>query len=357
MLLVHALKRYLARAPGSQGYNTVDMRRGVLSALLELSASKERRFGFSGTPSRGSPVFLHGGWRCGSTYIWSRFRQSPHALCRGTPSSWNSRHPQLDRPYHDEYLPLLGLRGVRGYHDHFAVARYFPWTDSLAPEVRYLSGLLDNAARAGKCAVFGFSRSLARAATLKAALGGFHVVLRRDPVQQWLSCRSYRIAEGSVYFELCHFMILALAPPGSAASHFAQSLGLPRPPPGSFKQQFEFLKRALGAWSDEFSFRAFLGVTLLSYATASTHADLTIDVDHLSRAPQYREVVRRAIFSRTALAVDFDECRLGIHHPAQAALNYEALARDVAQVLRSCGAPAPPSCGSWSTAQSAATGT
>ena len=318
-------------------------------------------------------MFLHGGWRCGSTYIWSRFRQSPHALCyyepfhevlrrctpkrirRTSPSSWNSRHPQLDRPYHDEYLPLLGLRGVRGYDDHFALARYFPATDALAPEVRYLSRLLNTAARAGKCAVFGFSRSLARAAGIKKAFGGFHVVLRRDPVQQWLSCRSYRMAQDLTYFELCHFMILALAPPGSTASHFARSLGLPRPPPGRFKQQFEFLKRALGPWSDELSYRAFLAVTLLSYATASAHADLTIDIDHLSRAPEYRDAVRRAIVSRTALTVDFDECRLGTHDPAQTALDYEAVARSVVQMLRSCGASIPTGCISWNTARPAAT--
>jgi len=337
----------------------MDMGRGLLSALLELLAFKERGPRFPGNPVRRSAVFLHGGWRCGSTYIWSRFRQSPHALCyyepfnevlrrctpkrirRGTVSSWNSRHPPLDRPYRDEYLPLLGLRGVRGYHDHFAVSRYFPWKDSLEPEVRYLSGLLDNAASAGKCAVFGFSRSLARAAVIKRALGGFHVVLRRDPIQQWLSCRSYRVAEGSVYFELCHFMILALAPAGSAASRFAQRLGLPRPPPGSFKEQFEFLKRALGRWSDELSYRAFLAVHLLSYAIADAHADLTIDVDYLSRAHEYREAVRRAIASRTNLAVDFDDCRLSTHDPALAALDYEAVARDVVQVLRSCGASIP----------------
>ena len=136
-------------------------------------------------------------------------------------------------------------------------------------------------------------------------------------------------------------MILALAPAGSAASRFGQRLGLPRPPPGSFKEQFEFLKRALGRWSDELSYRAFLAVHLLSYAIADAHADLTIDVDYLSRAHEYREAVRRAIASRTNLAVDFDDCRLSTHDPALAALDYEAVARDVVQVLRSCGASIP----------------
>jgi hypothetical protein len=336
----------------------VNIRRRLLSAVLALAPARDRPWHASGVTTRNSPVFLHGGWRCGSTYVWNRFRQSPHTLCyyepfhevlrrctpkkihRDTSSNWNSRHPPLDRPYRDEYLPLLGLRrGVRRYHDDFAVARYFPSKDALAPEVRYLSRLLHHGARAGKCAVFGFSRSLARAGAIKAALGGFHIVIHRDPVQQWLSCRSYRIAEGSTYFELCHFMILALACPNSPAGHFAQTLGLPRPPPGTFRQQFDFLKCALSPWSNEVSYRSFLAVTLLSYSMARKHADLTIDLDRLSLSSEYRDALRRTIFSRTGLTIGFDDCRLGKHDPAQAELDYDAVAHEVVRDLLSCGAP------------------
>lgn len=45
-------------------------------------------------------------------------------------------------------------------------------------------------------------RSLARVGAIKRVFGGHHVVLIRDPVQQWLSARSQRLKHGSPYFEL-----------------------------------------------------------------------------------------------------------------------------------------------------------
>ena len=99
--------------------------------------------------------------------MWSRFRQSAHAICfyepfhealarctakkirRDTHSSWNSRHPPLDQPYRQEYLPFIRLRGMPGYRDEFAVARYFPSADGIEPELKYLRRLLAQASRAG----------------------------------------------------------------------------------------------------------------------------------------------------------------------------------------------------------------
>ena len=333
------------------------IRRGSLSAALEPESIEKNAWSFAGQPARHLPVFLHGGWRCGSTYIWSRFRQSPHTLCfyepfheilarcsakkihRDTSSSWNSRHPALARPYREEYLPLLGLRGARGYRDEFALAHYFPSPTALKPQLRYLSGLLNHAELVGKSAVLGFSRSLARVGTIKQALGGYHVVIRRNPLQQWLSCRSYRVEENSRYFELCHFMILALAPADSVAGRFARTLGLPRPPPGRFREQYDFLNEALWPWSDELSYGAFLAVTLLSHAIAAAHADLTIDLNHLSVDPKYQDALRTTIFARTGLSVDFQDCRVGKHETASAAIDFEAVELDVVRALRSCDAP------------------
>jgi DNA-binding transcriptional LysR family regulator len=65
----------------------------------------------------------------------------------------------------------------------------------------YLGLLIAHAARQSNHAVLGFSRSLGRMRAIKRQFRGFHVVLMRDPLQQWLSCRSYRIRSGSSYFE------------------------------------------------------------------------------------------------------------------------------------------------------------
>ena len=304
-------------------------------------------------------MFLHGGWRCASTYVWSRFRASPLTTCfyepfaerlahssakrigRDTSGGWDSRHPQLSAPYREEYLPLLRRlgRGVRGYHEQLALARYFP-CDDLGPERSYLDRLIQHARRRGTHPVLGFSRSLARAAALKQALGGYHIVIRRDPRQQWLSCRSYRRREALPYFELCHLLILALAPSGSPAAALARSLGLPRLSPWarSVQRQMESLHAVVQPCDDELSYRAFIGVYLLSYAVAVPAADLVLDMERLGGSAQNRDDARASIRGRTGIAVDFSDCTLTHHDGGGIGLDFAAAEADVRERLIACGA-------------------
>lgn len=312
-------------------------------------------------PEQYEAVFLHAGWRCASTYVWSRFRRnlgttsfyepfgeslsrcSPKRIRRQTPQGWNSRHPPLTLPYAEEYCPLLRplLRGVPGYRKDFALARYFPTQTGIRPESRYLSRLIRHARRRGTFPVFGFSRSLGRAAALKQALGGYHIVVRRNPLQQWLSCRSYRAEVPLAYFELCHFLILALAPAGTPAHRFAAMLGLPRLPRG-LEQQYKFLYEDLHPWTDELSYRAFTAVSLLSHAAAESAADLVLDVDRLARSEQYRDAVRTRILADVGLGIDFNDCRVPVRDPALVPVDFLAIERDVRQRLISCSAALGP---------------
>ncbi len=306
-------------------------------------------------------VFLHSGWRCASTYIWSRFRRnplttsfyepfgevlarcSPKRIQRVTAQGWDSRHPPLALPYAEEYRPLLRpfLKGVPGYRREFALERYFPADGGVRPEARYLSRLMRHALRHGTHPVLGFSRSLGRAAALKSALGGYHVLVRRNPLQQWLSCRSYRKEISLSYFELCHFLILALAPAGTPARRFAGMIGLPRLPRG-LPQQLKALQTTIHPCSEELSYRAFTAVGLLSHALAEPAADLVLDVDRLGRSPQYREAVRARILADVGLRIDFDDCRVPSHDPALLAVDFAAVERDVRERLAACGADLAP---------------
>lgn len=268
-------------------------------------------------------------------------RCSPKRIQRQTAHGWDSRHPPLALPYADEYRGLLYpfFRGVPGYRREFALERYFPSGAGIGPEVRYVSRLIRHAHRRGTLAVLGFSRSLARAAALKHALGGYHVLIRRNPLQQWLSCRSYRETMALSYFELCHFLILALAPPGSPARRFAAMLGLPRHLPPSLAQQLACVRDAIPVWHDELSYRAFTAVALLSHAAAEPVADLVLDVDRLGRSSQYREAVGTRILADVGLSIDFDDCRVvPSHDPAPAHVDFAAVERDVRLRLLSCEA-------------------
>lgn len=306
------------------------------------------------------PIFLHAGWRCASTYVWSRFRRNPfttsfyepfgEALARSSPKrirrqtaqGWDSRHPRLTLPYADEYRPLLRplLKGVPGYRREFALGRYFATEADIGPEAAYLARLIGHAHRRATVPVLGFSRSLGRSAALKRALGGYHVLVRRNPRQQWLSCRSYREKIPLSYFELCHFAILALAPAGTPARRYADVLGL-APPPGDLPRQLRSLHTALHPWSDELAYRAFTAVSLLSHAVAEPIADLVLDVERLGRSPRYRDMMRARIFADVGLGINFEDCAVPTHDAGLAALDFGAVERDVRQSLLACGADLP----------------
>lgn len=305
-------------------------------------------------------VFLHGGWRCGSTYIWSKFRAhdgvlafcepfserlarcTPETITHDTHHAWNSRHPQLSAPYFAEYLPLIDGIGVARYEDRFAVRRYFVPTQQPLEEGAYLASLLRLAETSGKQAVLGFSRSLGRVGAIKRIFGGCHVVLIRDPVQQWLSARSHRIRHGSPYFELGHIMILALASRLSAAGRIARWLEIPHLKFGSFGHHYRLLRRRFEPLDDELSYRAFLAVYMLSYTQALRHADFVIDVDRLSALRPYALTMSDELLQATGVDLDFADCSLPAQHRVAAGVNMRALHREVSERILSEQPDAPP---------------
>jgi hypothetical protein len=295
------------------------------------------------------PVFLHGGWRCGSTYVWNKFRAQDDVLAfcepfherlarctadtilRDTEQAWDSRHPRLNAPYFAEYLPLLSRTGVARYEDRFAVRRYFVPTQQPLDEAAYLASLLRLAENNGKQATLGFSRSLGRVGAIKRVFGGHHVVLIRDPVQQWLSARSQRLEHRSPYFELGYLMILALASRLSVAGRVARWLKIPHLRFGSFGHQYRLLRRRFEPLNDELAYRAFIAVYMLSYTKALRHADIVIDMDRLSGSRPYADAVSAELLQATGVDLDFRDCSMPAHHRLDAQLNVHAIQREVAE--------------------------
>lgn len=294
-------------------------------------------------------VFLHAGWRCGSTYAWNKFRLHDDVLAfyepfnerlaRCTPddlrsdseNAWDSRHPQLNAPYFAEYLPLLDDAGVPRYEQRFAVQRYFIPTQQPLDEAAYLASLLRHAAESGKQAVLGFSRSLGRVGAIKRVFGGCHIVLMRNPVQQWLSARSQRIRHGSPYFEIGPLMILALAPRLSLAGRIAQWLEIPHLRFGSFGHHYRQLRRRFEPLDDELSYRAFLAVYLLSYSRALRHADVILDMDRLSRLPPYARAMGAELSEACGVDIDFADCSMPEDRRVDARVNVRAIQREVSE--------------------------
>lgn len=294
-------------------------------------------------------MFLHSGWRCGSTYLWNKYRahddvlafyepfnerlacSSSATILRNTEHAWDSHHPHLSTPYFAEYLPLISGSGVARYEERFAVRRYFVSAQQPLDEAAYLASLLRLAEGTGKQAVLGFSRSLGRVGAIKRVFGGHHVVLIRDPVQQWLSARTQRLCYANPYFELGSLMILALASRVSAAGRIARWLGLPHLGSGSFGHHYRLLRRRFDPLDDDISYRAFIAVYMLSYSTALPHADLVVDMDLLSGCRPYAEAVGDELLQTTGVALDFSDCSLPADHRIDTDVNVHAIQREVAE--------------------------
>ncbi|MFT4251455.1 MAG: hypothetical protein QM608_03110 [Caulobacter sp.] len=296
------------------------------------------------------PVFVHSGWRCSSTYVWGRFRalagvrayyepwheqlaaMTPEGIAAETPKVSGLRHPGGDVPYLAEFGGLLVPgAGVAGYERRFALDDYFLPAERENPgQAAYVEGLIGHAQAAGETPVLACCRTLGRIDWLRRRFGGFHVVLIRDPLQQWLSFHSLRKRPRPTYFELCQYVLLSEAPGGEAV---ARQLGVPAPKGGDLAQRIAAVRRKLKRAPARVSFAAFLAVYLLSYLKALPQADLVIDVDRLGQDPDYAGKVTEALRVGCGLAPDFSDCRTPRPHADAPAVAYRRVSRQVVDAL------------------------
>ncbi|HLG85962.1 MAG TPA: hypothetical protein VKZ79_02070 [Alphaproteobacteria bacterium] len=297
-----------------------------------------------------NPIFIHSLWRSGSTYVWSRFRAIEAAiayyepfheilgvatreeLAAQSPDKWPARHPKLDRGYYAEYLPLVLDRGVPGFQKGFTVDHYFADDDALASEQPYLDLLLSHAGREGRVPVLACCRSLGRLPWLKRRYGGTHIVLRREPAQQWCSGHFLRIENGQSYFEVMPFQILGKAK-WEPAQRIARLLGVPHHDEHSFFLEHDFYFAQFGNAEFERSYAAFHALLSLSLDRALNAADLVIDIDRLSLDEPYRHEIERRIATATGLTVAFDDCELPRRELPHAATDFSRIAQAVEALL------------------------
>lgn len=296
-------------------------------------------------------VFIHSGWRCSSTYIWHRFRAAPEVrayyepwheqLARisagtiydETPDNSGLRHPGGSEPYLKEFEVVLEPTiGVRGFDARFALDRYWiePEASDLAQQ-SYVEGLIEAARTRGETTVLACCRTLGRAGWLKKRFGGFHIVLVRDPVQQWLSFYSLRRRPRPTYFELCHYVLLSEMVEWRVAAR--ELLRRDFEGVGSLAQRLATVRRAFKRSPASLSFQAFLAVWLASYLKALPHADLVIDVDQLARDQAYAREIETLIAAGCGLRPDFSDCRAPAPHGVAPPIAWRKVARAVVDAM------------------------
>jgi hypothetical protein len=278
-------------------------------------------------------VFLHGMWRCGSTFVWSRFRSlgqtvcfyEPlhHGLSRLTPRRLSRaaagetddlRHPQMERPYFDEYAPLLGGRGTRRFQRQFAFGDFVLPPSRPAPALQhYICGLIDVALAAGRTAVAGFNGSDLRIGWMKARFNALQIALDRDPYALWCSYMDQR-RRGNFTFLINWLRILEANRADPVLRPLADHLSKRRPQGWFLKDKARHRAMVEQLTADE----TYLMVCYfwMAYALhALSHCDVLADMDRLNE-PGYRNELSLRIFAGCGLDIDLSQAATAPPAPA-----------------------------------------
>jgi hypothetical protein len=269
------------------------------------------------------PVFLHGLWRSGSTYVWSRFRAAEDTLCyyeplhdglrrltrarieRDTPEAMqHNHHPALAQPYFAEFAPLVAGRGVSKYRRRFAYTRFAPAVDAADLQLEaYVQQLLDHAGGQERSAVLGFNRTGLRIAWLKPRFDACNIHIDRDPIDVFSSYLG-QLQAGNYYYFVKWMQIIAGNPDYPP---FRAALPLFRRPSAA-EALYSNPRRFYRDVVDAASLETLYSITFLAWAACALHAlehsDLVIDIARADSA-DYGASRAEAVRQHCGLSVDF----------------------------------------------------
>lgn len=279
------------------------------------------------------PIFVHSGWRTGSTYIWSKFRL--HSDCMPfyepfnevlvhithdmlpsfQPSNWDSHHPRVATSYFSEYGSLIST-GVQGFHPNFTIKNFFRnEQECLWDQAAYLAMLMHLSYQSHRRPVFNFCRSLGRIPWLRQTFPGIHILLLRNPIDQWLSGRA-QLRKGNPYFEIMPYLIMGQDEVPPIIRNIAQYWKLPQYTSNiAFFDAYHQIRPLVTSYSTTQSFGIFLDLYLYSTLLALPFVDIVIDMDELDLSLTYRQEVSNILRETLNLSLPFDDVHITHYGP------------------------------------------
>jgi len=273
------------------------------------------------------PIFLHGMWRCGSTFFWSRFRAETQTRCFYEPLHHGlaklslariardtadqvlaNRHPELEAPYFQEFAPLVRGRGVKGFHTSLAYHRYF-----LQPGERhgalkaYLEGLVAAARADNRVAVLGFNRTLGRIGWLQANFTAANIYIDREPSAIWASYRAELAKDNRAFFAMW-LRVLDANADHPLLQPVIERLGLGAGVAAPFGSQRRRHHRLIERMNDAESYFLIFYLWLVCTRHAFAHSDLVIDT-RLANVDAYRRRLEADIEGLAGVRVNLANMR------------------------------------------------
>jgi hypothetical protein len=225
------------------------------------------------------------------------------------PAVSDSRHPESQRPYFEEYKPLFSDRkpGVRGYRPDFAYDSFFIAPDEQFPELRnYIESLLDLARADGKVPVLKFCRSLGRVEWFRRNFpDAAHIFVMRDPRSQWMSAWRLSREDDNPHHLLAPIRILALHHEHPLVALVLEALRI-RAEDFVLPDKHAAICKAVHRTPAQLLYRGFLAFWVLSSFLALPECDMTIETERLS-AGDFRATTQEVIDSLTGISIDLGD--------------------------------------------------
>lgn len=265
------------------------------------------------------PIFIHSLFRAGSTYLFQVFRRASGCWSYQEPLheiAYFSRHrPTLLNVDHGESKTVL-LRHPKLEEGYFReLLDVWPsWRETITPGaiynsyfnppladigIAYWQSLID--ASKGR-PVFQECRTSGRIGAIKAALGGYHIYLWRNPWDQWWS---YKVTP---YFDTANQLIIRAPNAPGPVILLRKELGLQDDMPEDlFEALAHYSRRPL---TSEQSYLIFYLLWCLGLREGLAHADTLLNIDRLSDSSVYREEIQVALQQAGIPDIDFSDCRV-----------------------------------------------
>jgi hypothetical protein len=276
------------------------------------------------------PIFVHGCWRTGSTYVWSKYRTNEAFRCYYEPlheallstksgdfeAAFSGQgfyesvgHPQQATHYFSEY-PIQPAGGVAHFERGLSYQRYcLDEKDSDDALETYVAHLIECAAESGQRPLLQFNRGLLRSRWLSKQFNSLNVLILRRPWNVWRSFQTRANYYGTM---LCCII-------GQNQAHrffapLAKTFDVPCFIGNSMAEEEAFY----GAWAsdrEDVQYSLFYYFYALTFLYNAGIVDAVLDLDAISESTNARVQTERSL-CRLRIPLDLSDCNPKKYQPA-----------------------------------------
>jgi len=268
------------------------------------------------------PFFMHSLFRSGSTYIFNKIRgkqdkvisfqeamhefvyecrENQELLVKGHDSETMLmyRHPILEKPYWQELYDIYpewadNIKEKNIYDEFFDDQK----TQS---DVNFWKSIIDTIPK-DKAPFFQECRTFGRIRSIKKELGGTHIGLFRNPVDQW---KSYYVTS---YFNAINLVLLTSKSAPIELLEIGKIINPKKSASNKYKSKIDFYKK--NELNPEKSYTLFFVIWMIAMREMILNCDVLISINQLSVSRSYQSETKSKFEEMGFVNIEFDDCSI-----------------------------------------------